>query len=244
MKVLLTRPEGSNDSMKRALNLLGVETIETPLMAIEPLAPSQCCVEQLQRAQKVIFISQHAVLHSQTLFSETELDKSFFAVGQKTAEILKQAGIEAFGANNPSQDSEGLLSLPELESVANEHIVIVRGHGGREKLASELTARGAKVHYCEVYQRVMPELDSKHVCQSWQRQGVDTMLITSGEILSNLLRLASNEQLEWLKQCRLIVPSDRVAKMAQAVGLEQVHNAGGASKSAMLSTLKQFIVTD
>ena len=242
MKVLLTRPKGSNDSMIQSLNQLGIEAIETPLMEIEPVQPCQSDIEQVQQADKIIFISQHAVFHS-TSFIDDVAEKPVFAVGQRTAQALKQQGILSFVADSASQDSEGLLVLPELKSVDKQNIVIVRGRGGREKLAKELSARSANVRYCEVYQRVFPKLDEQFVCQRWQQQGIDTILITSGEMLANLLRLVPDEQLEWLKQCRLIVPSNRVVKMAQDAELNKVSNAGGAGESAMLSRLQQFIIT-
>ncbi len=241
MKVLLTRPRGSNDAMIQSLNKLGVESVETPLMVIEPVQPCQSDIEKIQRADKIIFISHNAVSHSAPFLADAA-NKPAFAVGQRTLQALKQYNILSVAAGGSSQNSEGLLALPELEAVENQRVVIVRGRGGREKLAEELTARGADLDYVEVYQRTFPEFDEQRVCRDWRRQGIDTILITSGEILANLLRLMSGDQLEWLKQCRLVVPSNRVARMALDADLKKVINAGGAGESAMLSALQQFIV--
>ncbi len=244
MKVLLTRPQGHNDAMAQALYQCGIEVIETPLMAIEAITPCQSELEVLQQARKAIFVSQHAVNYSTSYFNQLSKNCHVYSVGNRTEAALKVHHIPVRTVNSNRQDSEGVLSLAELQSVADECIVIIRGRGGREKLAQELRARGALVSYCEVYQRIMPKLDSQFIVQYWQQQGVDTILITSGEMLLNLLKLISNEQLHWLKKCRLIVPSERVASIAIANGLTQVFNAEGASQSAMLSTLEKIIAAN
>ncbi|RYV03050.1 uroporphyrinogen-III synthase [Shewanella sp. OPT22] len=243
MKVLLTRPKGSNELMLRALNDKSIEAIETPLMEIKPVLPCQSVVLQLPQADKIIFISQHAVHQFRSLFNVLPDRCQIFAVGQRTRQALQKMDIRSVSVATQSQDSEGLLMLEQLKSVEGEAIIIVRGQGGREKLASALTERGADIHYCEVYQRVLPKLHNSDISKYWQQQGVDTILITSGEMLLNLLKLVESKQQAWIKRCNILVPSDRVLKIALNEGFTRVFNAEGASQSAMLSTIDNIIDT-
>ena len=243
MKVLLTRPKGSNDSMLNALKKKGIEAVETPLMEIKPAKPCQSMISKLEQVNKVIFISQHAVKYFSSFFKTLPTDCEVFAVGERTSQALQYENIGCSSTAESRQDSEGLLQLKQLQSIKDERIVIVRGQGGRETLALELSSRGAEVSYCEVYQRAMPLFKGVEIAKLWQQQSIDTILITSGEMLLNLLKLIDSEQRAWVEQCVVVVPSERVAKIAADKGLTQVINANGASQSAMLTVIGRIIET-
>ena len=60
------------------------------------------------------------------------------AVGAKTRQCLAEQGIDAVMPDRP--DSEGVLAMAELDASQVREVVIVKGEGGRELLATELTA--------------------------------------------------------------------------------------------------------
>jgi uroporphyrinogen-III synthase len=161
----------------------------------------------------------------------------YFAVGQATADSLAQYNINAFTSPEDNQDSEGLLSLAQLQNVDKQSFIIVRGLGGRETLAEQLRLRGANVNYWQVYQRAIPKLDAKAITQQWESFGIDTIVVTSGEILSNLVELVPKELFAWLRACHIIVPSNRVELQAKAMGLSHITNANGANTQAILASL-------
>ncbi|MDH3713350.1 MAG: uroporphyrinogen-III synthase, partial [Gammaproteobacteria bacterium] len=107
-----------------------------------------------------------------------------------------------------------LLELPELASLSGTHAVVFRGVGGKEELARQLTARGARVRYAEVYRRVRPaaRLTEK------QLAGVDIVVTSSREGLDNLYALADGEAGELLRQLPLLVSSAEAARSARAHG--------------------------
>jgi uroporphyrinogen-III synthase len=65
-------------------------------------------------------------------------------------------------------------------------------------------------------------------------------MITSGEGLSNLQVLLSPAETTKLTRIGLIVPSQRVAHMAQIAGFDQIVTAENASDLAMLRALKEW----
>ncbi|NMH65158.1 uroporphyrinogen-III synthase [Shewanella salipaludis] len=240
MRVLLTRPDGRNAAMAAALSARGIAHLVTPLLAVEPLsgAALEAGLNRLQTADILIFISTNAVHYALSSRSRPLPSQACYAVGDATWQALSQLGIAAVKAPDEQQQTEGLLTLPALREVKGKRIVIVRGQGGRETLAEQLQARGAEVSYLEVYRRVCPPLEPQQILAQWQAFGIDTILVTSGEILENLLELVPKELFSWLRACHIIVPSPRISAQASAAGLTRVSQAKGANTQAMLDALK------
>lgn len=240
MKVLLTRPEGRNQLMIEALTQRNVSYFVTPLLNVQSTSNlSTADVElTLNQADIIIFISTNAVTFaSQIIDNQWPAHAHYLAVGDATYSALQALGINAEKAPEDCQQTEGLLTLDSLSKVDNKHIVIVRGQGGREDLATELINRGAKLNYWEVYKRGCPAIEASVICQQWQSFGIDTIIITSGGILDNLVKTVPKELFAWLQTCHIIVPSSRVFEKAKTYGLAHVSNATAANTNAMLAAL-------
>lgn len=242
MKVLLTRPEGRNQSMVNALNERGIDHWVTPLLHVEATSPVRINTSHpLSHTDIIICISANAVTFADNAlapFSKAWPKVQYFAVGHATWEALDRVGISALEAPDDCQQTEGLLTLASLQDIKGKNITIIRGVGGREALAEQLTERGANVHYWEVYQRGCPPLDGQQITQQWQAFGIDTIVITSGEVLKNLINIVPKELFSWLRSCHIIVPSNRVEAQAHAFGITRVTNANAANSKAVLNALK------
>ena len=245
MKVLLTRPEGRNQSMIDALNQQGISHWVTPLLCVEATPPiTTNNSHPLAYADMIICISANAVSFADYALTTAHSrikgwpQAQYFAVGHATWEALNQLGIEALEAPDDCQQTEGLLTLAPLQDIKGKQITIIRGVGGREALAERLAERGATVRYWEVYQRACPPLNGQQIAQQWQEFGIDTIVVTSGEVLDNLINLVPKELFAWLRSCHIIVPSNRVEAQAHAFGITQVTNANAANSKAVLNALK------
>ena len=128
-------------------------------------------------------------------------------------------------------------ALPALNEVQGKRVLILRGDGGREFLAEQLRARGALVDYCECYRRHWLPLDGETLCTQWRTAGVDSVIISSGEILRRLLELVPATEGSWLHQLLFIVPSHRVATLVEEAGLPAPRIAQGATHAAMVAAL-------
>ncbi len=212
--------------------------METPLLQVAAIAAPQLN-QQLAAADIVIFISTNAVTFAQTSVPVWPTSPQYYAVGQATTQALRALGINAYSTPEDNQQTEGLLSLDGLQPavVAGKRVVIVRGVGGRETLAQQLQDFGAHVEYCEVYQRQCPAYDNQALIQAWRDFGVDTIVITSGEALVNLINLVTKENFSWLLACHIIVPSIRVEQQANKSGFRYITNAGAANDQAVLAAL-------
>lgn len=137
--------------------------------------------ENMARAAAVFWVSPSAVDIGATAFSGSlnNLTVPHIAVGKATAQRLHDLGAKQVLYAENGNDSEAVLRLPIWTNLPEKsEVLIVRGVGGRDFLAQQLTARGLMVRIAEIYQRVPQTLDwsvfqAALPCAAW---------VTSGEV--------------------------------------------------------------
>ncbi|MFB2829525.1 uroporphyrinogen-III synthase [Aeromonas jandaei] len=236
---LVVRPAAQATELAQLLRQLGHAPLCCPLLETVAGSDLPRLADMLQDADIVIAVSIHAVHFAHDFLLQTGLTWphiEYFAVGQASADAFAEVGVQAICPDDPR--SEGLLALPELQQVSGKRVVILRGNGGRDLIASTLASRGALVHYCAAYERHYPEFDGEALTSHWQAAGLDSLLVTSGELLQRLLELVPASQQPWLFDRLLVVPSPRVAEMASAAGFIHITIAQGASNQALMAALE------
>ncbi|KFD24957.1 uroporphyrinogen-III synthase [Yokenella regensburgei] len=246
MSILVTRPSPQGEDLVSRLRTLGRVAWSFPLIEFTPgreLASLPARLAALTDTDLVFALSQHAVT-----FASAELNKHqsswpltphYFAIGRTTALALhKESGAEIRYPQD-REISEVLLQLPELQNVAGNKALILRGNGGRELIGETLTARGAEVTFCECYQRTAIHYDGAEEALRWHSRGVTTLVITSGEMLQQIWSLTPPWYREnWLLRCRLWVVSERLARLAKELGWHDVQVADSADNDALLRALQ------
>ncbi len=137
-------------------------------------------------------------------------------------------------------NTEALLTLPELQNLTNQSILIFRGEGGRELLAKSLRVRGADVEYVECYRRVIPASDTSNLYQSWDENRKMLLVVTSNESLQNLVKMVNSKYRDSLLASQLLVVSERAVKKANELGFsQQPVLAGAASNEAIVEAIRK-----
>ncbi|MGY3941986.1 uroporphyrinogen-III synthase [Aeromonas tecta] len=239
MVPLVVRPARQADELVQLLRRSGHHPLCCPLLETRAGSELHQLPQLLAKADVVIAVSMHAVNFAHHFLLQTGLTWphiDYFAVGQASADAFAEVGIQAQSPEDPR--SEGLLLLPALQKLTGKRVLILRGNGGRDLIARTLASRGALVHYCATYERHYPELDGNALTHHWQAAGLDSLLITSGELLQRLLELVPSQQQPWLYDRLLVVPSPRVAEQAEAAGFTRIVIAQGASNQALTAALE------
>lgn len=241
---LVVRPEPQASSLSQALLAAGHQPVTSPLLNFvkgSELDRLPALLSPLSSADYVIAVSVQAVNFTHTALLEQGIpwpNAHYIAVGEATGNAFAAVGV--LGAAVPDDPrSEGIISLPGLDELAGQRVVILRGNGGRHMIAPTLTDRGATVDYCEVYKREYSSDPHGKLVKSWQSQGVDSIIITSGGLLSHIVQLATANAKDWLLSRLLIVPSIRVVLEAKELGFTQIINAEGASNQALIAALDE-----
>jgi len=237
-RVLVTRPAAQARQLCELIEQAGGTAIPYPVINIVPVTHIDN-VENFINFDMAIFISANAVQATMALLSgRADLPREIIAIGQSTANMLETYHCDIDVLPEHAWNSESLLSTVEMNAVEGKSIIIFRGVGGREYLADTLRSRGAKVEYCEVYRRELPDADRAMLLSYLQQHKIDIVTLTSNEGLHNLCTLAGNAGGVYLKKIPMVVLSERIQQEARKMQITSTINiAENASDAAMLAAI-------
>lgn len=246
LHILVTRPHPAGTELCHLIESQGDQAIHLPTIAFEPptdLSKFQQSIDALGEQDWLIFISPQAVYASIAAICKAwpQLPPSVTvaAVGEGTAKALKKAGYIVATHPPAEWSSEGLLALPEFQSIQGKKVAIIRGEGGRELLEKTLLTRGAEVMHVIAYQRVIPKIKMSSYLNLLKQKTIDVMICTSYEGVQNLKKLFGDTGSLYLPSIPLIVVSQRIKILAQDLGFQTIWVASNASHQAILEVLAQ-----
>ena len=239
--IVITRPREPAEALAAALAREGARPIVFPALAIEDLPPTpelEAALARLASFALAIFVSAHAVqkgIAAARARAPWPAGLRVAAVGEATAEALRNCGFAQVISPRERHDSDALLALPELQAVRGENIVVFRGEGGRERLKEVLEQRGARVDYAQCYRRVMPRSDPGALLEAWSRGEVHAVSALSGETLENFVAMLGEAGARRLASATLVVPHEAVAAHRDARRFARVliapHGAEGLAET-------------
>jgi uroporphyrinogen-III synthase len=222
--VLVTRPDHQAAHLCGLIEAEGGAAVRYPALVIRPRpdrAAIRAAVGPTDRYDLVIFVSANAVRFGADLLDRRR-DAPVAAIGQATAAALNAAGHRVSLMPAEGADSESLLALPQLAHLSGQRVLIVRGAGGRDVLREVMTARGAHVHYAEVYTRepAKPAAGLQaEIEQLWRQGGIAAYTATSVGLLEALVGIVTPRCRELMDSTALVTGAERVAEAAGRLGL-------------------------
>lgn len=240
--VLVTRPQQQANTLCKLIEQQGCNAIRFPTLQItvfdHPAIKQQLML--LNQYHWLIFISSNAVnfaLRANNGKIEPFKQCSIAAIGKATEKALKIAGLSVKLIPALQFNTEGLLATPEMQAVAGQSCLIIRGKGGRETLANRLRIRGAQVDYMEVYLRERPVFFDTTVIHMIRQGKIDAITITSGNALKNLLSMIDREFQDILFLVPIIVVSKRLKGMAKKCGFKYIAVTQSPEDSAITESV-------
>ncbi|MFK7865668.1 MAG: uroporphyrinogen-III synthase [Pseudohongiellaceae bacterium] len=250
--VLVTRPIGQQAELIAKLEALGAAVVSKPMLRIEGLTDAgsinslKSKIQNLAEYDVAIFISTNAARFGgawiDQYWPQFPQKLTVIAIGSSTARSLHEKILCPVVQPTKGSTSEDVLALPELSNIAGKRVVIFRGIGGRELLATELKTRGAKVDYLEVYSRHSLEVDSNDFYAELREEGVNILSANSSET-ATLLKNGLGKHFSGVSEMPLLVPSARVAQQARKMGFSKAVNCEGADPDAFVAALLKIADT-
>lgn len=207
LKVMITRPGSSNQSLSALLQSHGVQPYPLSLFDIVPDVITRA--EIIAQCDLCIFTSQHAVDHGYpAIRNYLNPEATYCAVGATTASHLLIHAPQQRIVVPPQPQVESLLSLP-LFSQQQHRIAIFRGANSPIPLETPLRAQGHSVqsfstHHSEPADIAIEQLALLII------ENIDTMVFTCTAAFDHLVRLSEQHVLP-LPATHCVVASQRIA---------------------------------
>ena len=246
--ILVTRPAHQAEGFCTLIEAEGGTAFRFPVLEIAPPAdpaPLAALLERLDEFDLAIFISINAV---EQILDAVEARGGLpdtlkvAVIGPTTARALEERGVAVNLRPEPPYNSESLLAMEELQQMAGRRVVIFRGEGGREHLATVLRSRGAEVRYAEGYRRVRPAGDPAPILDAWREGRIQVATATSNEALINLVEMVGEAGRRRLLETPLVVVSERNAALARELGFTfEPMVAQEAGDAAMVAAIAEGV---
>ncbi len=195
--ILITRAVGQSSQFSNLLQQQGAKVIEMPALAIVPPSSWQAldkAIAHLLEYDWLILTSANAVEYFFARLANQNKDARAIAgvkiavVGEKTAQVLKQYGLnpdfippefvaDAIASHFPESLEAKKVLFPRVES------------GGREVLVQQLSAKGAEVFEVAAYQSKCPDNFDRVALEALQQGAVDVVTFASSKTVKCFYQL-------------------------------------------------------
>jgi len=246
-RILVTRPRHQARQLCDLITQQHGYAVQFPTLEIEALTVNDEIGRKLAMLENyhwLIFVSVNAVDYA-VKANSGKIDpfrlSHIAAVGKATAKALQKLGLTVDLLPDQGFNSEALLEMPVLQDMQGLRCLIVRGQGGREKLAETLRYRGARVEYLEIYKRVKPETNNNVLAGMLKQNHLAAVTITSCEALQNLLQMLDEQSAALLLFVPLVVISHRIRQKAEQLGFKRIAVTENPADTAILKTLTTVI---
>ena len=250
LRVLVTRPHAQASSTMAAMVAEGHQVLAMPCLEIVPVSSTsaqgksnQSLAINLDAYAHVVVVSTNAAACFLPLIEnywpQWPLGQTWWGMGSTTSAVLQAAHLPRVQSPSQGDTSEALLHSLLPQVAMGDKVLIVRGLGGRETMASALREQGVVVDYAQCYQRQAPQFTAAERSQvaAFVPQVV---VLQSGETLLNFVAGLGDLMDHSGNITRLLLPSQRVLDMAQKLGYRQCLLSAGASDQAICHTLGQL----
>lgn len=241
--VISLRPQGGHDALRRAAARRGAGLLALSpwRIAVRDDDASRAALTRALDAGHVLFTSPAAVAAAARLQPlRARPEQIWLAVGSGTAGALRRQGIARVHAPT-RMDSEGLLALPELQSIAGKRIGFVTAPAGRNLLAPGLEARGARLERADVYTRIDIALPRGRLQALDELRVPACVLISSDGALARVLAQLPAATRATLLRMPAITASERLAEQAAQAGFARILQAAGPRNSQLLDSAENAL---
>jgi uroporphyrinogen-III synthase len=241
-RVLVTRPRGSGEVLRRTLEEQGVTVVEIPAVEIRPLHDLSALdrtLDGISQYDWIVFTSRNAadtVLERVAATDRTLAGPRIAAVGPVTAARLRECGMTVDFC--PAEATAATLAQEMIgRGVAGQRILIPAGDRSRPDLAEALRRAGAHVDTVIAYETVVMESEQARMAAALIAGDVDAVALASPSALDAIIT-ALDGDLQPLRRVRLVCIGPTTAEAVRSAGLipaavAQPHTAAGLAAAVI-----------
>jgi uroporphyrinogen III methyltransferase/synthase len=246
-RVVVTRPQHQNASLADRLAELGAAVMVQPAIEIGPpqdWAPLDRALADLDRYDWIVFSSANGVRYFFDRLAQGHGDLrrlgrlKLAAIGPGTAEELSTYRLRADLV--PAEYRAEALAEALASEAAGRRFLLVRASRGREVLAEQLAAAGARVEQVVAYQSTDVEQPDPEVAASLAGREIDWITVTSSAIAQALVRMFGDA----LRHARLASISPVTSETLHRLGFPPAAEATRYTMEGLIDAILASIPDD
>lgn len=238
-----TRPEGQSHELAQLLADAGAETIEMPLIKIQPAelsAEVKKWLANLEDFEWLVFTSPNGVRYFFENLGNQKIPGSLriAVVGSKTEKTVNQYGYQAAFVNpgNTGEDfAEAFIQIIKGEETKPK-VLLALGNLARNVIQNKLN-KDANCFRINVYETVSPESVDENVLEKINKKKYSMIIFTSPSGIENFLKLTADID---TKTLRIACIGEITARSAKNNGIEPVVVASEATAKGLVQSIIQF----
>ena len=204
-RIVITRNEENNLSLRKKLCDLGAEVLEMPLISIKAKHDESVAKEvfaEFYGYEWILFTSANGVRHFMTLFLGKFGDMRglgmirIAAIGPATEKALASFYLKADLVPEKAEAEALADALMTEMSVDNLNILAITGNRNRDILVNKLEKNWAIVDTLQVYETDFTDISKLEATTQFKKEGADYILFASSSAAQSFASNAQNLQLE------------------------------------------------
>ena len=244
--ILLTRTPEQNKETAKLVTSLGAIPESLPCTSIislpQPIQQAWAGLQEFPENTDVIFSSRNgvqAVAEHVNDFQQLLSRFRVIAVGEKTAQALKNYGIHAGWMPNQASQQGLITDYPKYG--LPKHAVFFRAETGSDALLDFLIDQGVQTTLVTAYKAILNPEENTTMIQQLQKGEIDAVLLGSARTAEFYLQKTGD--LKLANHPAIAVMSPQVEKAADKLGLNVQVIAKQPSFKAMLESLNDYFAT-
>jgi len=243
---ICTRPKGQSDELNRLLEAAGAETIEMPLIEIQPTELSvqeNNLIDKVEQFQWLIFTSPNGIRYFFEILKERGIGTlpkklQIAVIGNKTERVLATFGYSPAFVNpgNTGKDFATAFIQKLKNNSPKPRILLALGNLARTTIQNELSEY-AKCFRLDVYETVVPDSIDKKTIQLIQNNRYEMLIFTSPSAIQNFMKQTNDLPSE---KIRLACIGETTALEARKQGIQPLVIAKDASAKGIVESIIHF----
>ncbi|WP_245595965.1 uroporphyrinogen-III C-methyltransferase [Paenibacillus taiwanensis] len=255
-RVLITRARTQSETFVRAIEDLGGEPYEYPVIEVRmprdkrELERIAHVMGKLPTYDWIVLTSANGVQYWMEHMKRTKTDvrriagARMVAVGPKTAQAMQEYGIIPDRvAEQFSQ--EGVWSILEQEVKPGQQVLLARGDLARPWLGDMMRSAQMQVEELDIYETILPDNNDPHMVELLQEGAIQIVPLTSSSTVHNLLALLQqsgvDNAVELLNQTVIVCIGEITANTARSAGLKVAAVAKEATMNGVMESIMHVV---
>jgi uroporphyrinogen III methyltransferase/synthase len=228
VKVLVTRPKGQAEPLRRQLQEWGADVLLQPAIEISPpddWEATDAAIRQLEKFDWLVFSSVNGVEYFLQRLCSAHGDLrrlgniKLAAIGPGTAEELARNRLRADLV--PAEFRAESLADELVQQASRRRVLLVRASRGRETLAERLSSGGAQIEQIVAYQSRDIASPDPEIAELLRQGRIDWITITSSAIARSVVAMFGDD----LRRARLATISPVTSATLRECGFEPAAEA-------------------